>query len=196
MRAQVIRTTPEKASALGATARLRLRGGGCNSSKGQDVQFTSIEKAAAVNSIDLDRYTKPTSIWVALLTGHVRLVKSSWLIAYSKAKGILPRRQELPKDAFISVDELKSMYGEGNKDGVLPMIAISFCWLTPPHPDPRGEQLALVAGVLEREQKKYNQENESFKGFPEMGVFWDWVGGCVCVSHLAPMMIHYRMLMS
>ena len=193
MRAQqVIGTTPEKASALGARGRLRLRGGGSNSAA------PAAEQAAAVNSIDLDRYTKPTSIWVALLTGHVRLVKSSWLIAHSKAKCILPRRQELPEDAFISVDELKSMYGEGNKDGVLPMIAISFCWLTPPHPDPRGEQLALVAGVLEREQEKYNQEFGSFKGFPEMGVFWDWVGGCVCVPHvhLTPMMIQCRVLMS
>ena len=40
------------------------------------------------------------SIWVALMTGHVRLVKMSWLIKHAKAKGILSRRQELPEEAF------------------------------------------------------------------------------------------------
>ena len=82
-------------------------------------------------TIDLARYTKPESIWVALMSGHVRLVRMSWLIEHSKAKGVLARRQELPKEAFISVDELKTLYGDGNTDGVLPIIAISFCWPTP-----------------------------------------------------------------
>ena len=197
-------TTPKKASAFDSSASLRLRGGGCNSSKGQVAPYTGIvpveaveeaaEGAAAVTeevaaeeeaeaavvteeaeevaqvTIDLDRYTAPTSIWAALLTGHVRLVKLSWLIAHSKAKGILPRRQELCEEAFISVAELQSIYGDGNRDDVLPIIAISFCWLTPPHPDPRGEQLALVAGELEREREKYKK-----LGFFEMGIFWDWV---------------------
>ena len=92
----------------------------------------------------LGRYTKPISIWVALMTGHVRLVKMSWLIKHAKAKGILSRRQELPEEAFFSVDELKRMYGDGNRDGVLPIIAISFCWLTASHPDPEGKQLATI----------------------------------------------------
>ena len=68
---------------------------------------------------------QPTSIWLALATGHVRLVKSSWLIKQSKAGKVLSRRQELPKEAFITLAELKTMYGDGNRDGVLPVIAIS-----------------------------------------------------------------------
>ena len=126
-------------------------------------------------TIDLARYTEPMSIWVALMTGHVRLVKMSWLIKHAKAKGILSRRQELPEEAFISVEELKRMYGDGNKDGVLPIIAISFCWDTAAHPDPQGKQLATVAATLEREQKKYAEAHGSFKGFSDMGVFWDWL---------------------
>ena len=64
---------------------------------------------------------------------------------------------------------------QGNRDGVLPIIAISFCWLTPPHPDPKGQQLAIIAATLEREQAKYAKAAGSFKGFAEMGVFWDWL---------------------
>ena len=125
---------------------------------------------AGKTHVDLDRYTKPMSIWVALMTGHVRLVKMSWLIKHAKAKGILSRRQELPEEAFFSVDELKRMYGNGNRDGVLPIIAISFCWLTASHPDPEGKQLATVAAMMEKEQAKYAQ-----LGFSDMGVFWDWL---------------------
>ena len=137
---------------------------------------TKLEEAgeAPPTCIDLERYTEPKSIWVALETGHVRLVKMSWLIEHSKNGRILARRQELPEEAFISVAELKRLYGDGNRDGVLPIIAISFCWLTPWHPDPEGKQLKTIAATLEREQAKYAKANGSFKGFSEMGVFWDW----------------------
>ena len=63
--------------------------------------------------------------------------------------------------------ELKQLFGEGNKDGVLPVLGISFCWDTPQHPDPRGKQLATVAAALEREMPKY-----AALGFTDMGVFW------------------------
>ena len=102
------------------------------------------------------------------MNGHVRLVKMSWLIKWNKAGKILARRQELPEEAFISVAKLKALCGKGNKDGVLPIIAISFCWLTPDHPDPEGKQLATIAAQLERETEKYGEL------FSEMGVFWDW----------------------
>ena len=111
---------------------------------------------------------EPASIWEALATLHVRLVKMSWLITHSKAGGVLARRQELPEEAFISVEELKRMFGQGNRDGVLPIIAISFCWDTPAHADPQGKQLATVAAMLAREKAKYSE-----MGFVDMGVFWD-----------------------
>ena len=103
-----------------------------------------------------DRYTTPDDIWSALdfnlLPGdehldeatrqatlearppHVRLVRMSWLLNWLRAKrkknnsaiGGIPRRQDLPEDAFISADELRRIYGAGNLDGVLPIIAISY----------------------------------------------------------------------
>ena len=131
-------------------------------------EHASVQTLAA--AVDLTRYTEPMSVWEALTKGHVRLVKMSWIIEWSKAGKILARRQDLPEEAFISVDELKALYGKGNRDGVLPIIAISFCWLTPQHPDPEGKQLAMVAAQLEREKAKYGTL------FSEMGIFWDWLG--------------------
>ena len=134
----------------------------------QSQQSGKTRSSAALNTLDLARYTQPQSIWVALETGHVRLVKATYLIMLSDANGILPRRQDLPPEAFISVEELKRLFGSGNRDAVLPIIAISFCWDTAAHPDPHGKQLATVAAVLKREMTKYA------KFFAEMGVFWDW----------------------
>ena len=98
------------------------------------------------------------------------LTASVRILTCSAGIGRLPRRQEMPEDAYITVNELKEMYGEGNSDNVLPIIAISYCWLTPGHPDPDGSQLATVAAALQRDKQAF----EDF-GFPEMGVFWDWL---------------------
>eukprot|EP00966_Prymnesium_polylepis_P279238 6451189-Prymnesium_polylepis.1 len=124
---------------------------------------------------DLNRYTEPESIWAALMSGNVRVLRASWLVAHGKAGHILARRQDLPEEAFIGVDELKRILGEGNPDGVLPIIAISFCWATPAHPDPDGSQLRTVVKVLEREMKTYAYTSEfgGFKAFNDMGIFWD-----------------------
>mgnify|MGYP007125886512 CR=1 FL=1 len=40
------------------------------------------------------------------------------------ARAVLPR---VGAAASASLEELQQRYGEGNKDGVLPIIAISFC---------------------------------------------------------------------
>ena len=113
----------------------------------------------------------------------MRLVRASWLVAHSKAGRVLPRRQEVPEEAFLSVDELRKLWDRsgptwshhGNPDGVLPIVVISFCWLSASHPDPEGQQLAKVAAALEREKSRYAQAHDWFRGFEEMGVFWDWV---------------------
>ena len=134
--------------------------------------------------VDRRRYTEPDSIWMALKTGSVRLLKLTWVVSLSKANGILGRRQDLPEEAFISIKELQQLWlasgrrdgpNTGNSDGILPIIAISFCWLTSAHPDPEGKQLKTIAAVLEAELVKYRTESsKSFKGFADMGIFWDW----------------------
>ena len=125
--------------------------------------------AAEAKTADLNRYTAPHAIWEALATDTVKLLRASSLVELAKEGGVLCRRQELPPEAFIGVEELKSLYGDGNRDGVLPILSVSFCWDTPQHPDPSGKQLATVAAALEREMPEYAK-----MGFTEMGVFWDW----------------------
>ena len=114
----------------------------------------------------------------------VKLVRKSYLISLSKAGGVLPRRQDIPPDAFITVEELRRLtpkdeYGQAHtrvgvgytrppglisKNTYLPIIVISFCWLTAKHPDPEGKQLKVVA---ERLENHLAQDTE-------VGVFWDW----------------------
>ena len=132
---------------------------GCAASRTR-VAAVELHAQTAKHLLDLTRYTKPDAIWAALATGHVRLLRMSWLIALSKAGKVLARRQELPDEAFISVEELKALFGEGNDDGVLPIIVISFCWLTPQYPDPDGKQLATIVKALEREKAKYAQADD------------------------------------
>ena len=110
----------------------RGRGGGCGNSKGTvqpggastsggpgTPQGKQAQGVGAPSGENLTRYTEPASIWRALETGHVRLLKASYLIKLADVNGILDRRQELPLEAFISVEELKRLFGEGNRDGVL-----------------------------------------------------------------------------
>ena len=132
-----------------------------------------------------ERYTQPTVIWQVLRETHeksgeehVRLVRMSWLLKQFRKSDRsgnykLPRRQDLPEEAFVNVDDLEEMYddfGAKSADLVLPIIAISYCWLTPDHPDPRGDQLATVATALQREMHHFTNF-----GYEEMGVFWDWM---------------------
>jgi hypothetical protein len=56
----------------------------------------------------------------------------------------------------------------------LPIVVISFCWDTAEHPDPKGLQLDLIGRTLRAEREKYRKANYAFRGFSEMGVFWDW----------------------
>ena len=89
------------------------------------------------------RLTKPNTIWAALATGDVRLVRMTWLIEHANAGGLLCRRQEMPEEAFISGEELKEVFtqtkraghGRGNPDGALPIIVVSAPWVTPLHPE-------------------------------------------------------------
>lgn len=132
------------------------------------------------------RYTKSTSLWEALQTGHVKLLRASWVIQLADKNGVLDRRQELPPEAFISVKELKRIFRNSGLQAtqsssnplIVPIISISYCWETVKHPDPRGAQLKTVAARLKVEMVKYARVKEKymkgFLGFKEMGIFWDW----------------------
>ena len=110
-----------------------------------------------------------------MLEGHdgspapVRLLRLSWLLEQARGRAVLKRRQELPEEAFLSEAEVRAlprghvgracetcgclMTDDLRADKPLRIIAISYGWLTPEHPDPEGEQLRRFAQHIERERQ-------------------------------------------
>ena len=141
-------------------------------------------------------YTSEESIFEALMPrgdggiAPVKLLKTEWIkkrAAKIKAattdeerrKLRLPRRQDLERDepeAFMSVERLKELKRGGKLGGSkLAAAASSYCWLTPAHPDPLGEQLVSLAEAIEKaEEEKYELQR-----FPsEAAIFIDF--GSLC----------------
>ena len=73
----------------------------------------------------------------------VKLIDMRFIIALELG-GTMVRRQDLPKEAFIDLDTLKSCQGRGT----LPIISISHPWQQPDHPDPKEVNLQLLAKVM------------------------------------------------
>lgn len=78
-----------------------------------------------------------------LRRGCVALVDASWLAGQAQRHPdtAIKRRQDLPDEAFIGVDELKAA---GCPWGSLPIAVVSAPWLDPDQPDPKAVTLGLV----------------------------------------------------
>lgn len=133
-----------------------------------------------------DRATNAEVIWEALSgdPAPVVLLSAKWLIAWSKGGRRLPRRQELPAEAFLSLAELQRIRenraqvdldpSDHWEKRTMPIVVISYCWLTAQHPDPDGIQLKLIVALLE-EQFVRCRGCPGYGGvYEDMGIFWDW----------------------
>lgn len=119
----------------------------------------------------------------ALRSGAIALLDARWLVEFAGSQSagksyfsfchdemprdapVLSYRQALPKTAFISCDKLISGCMSGRDSAnFLPVVVLSYMWLSPTHPDPMGATLRLVA-----EKCTFELFN-----FPVMGVFWDY----------------------
>ena len=100
-----------------------------------------------------------------LASGAVALLDAQWIISHAEARGVLTRRQALPKEAFLSLADLVEATNE--YADWLPVAALSYPWLTKDHPDPRGANLARVARAL-----KVLLSEPVY--IPRLGVFWDF----------------------
>ena len=121
-------------------------------------------------------YFKPEKMYSLMRQGSdgspapVRLLRLSWLLKQARRGAVLPRRQQLPEDAFLSESEVRAlprghvglplencggccMMDDDRADKPLRIISISYGWLTPEHPDPKGEQLARFAEQIDRERQ-------------------------------------------
>jgi len=90
------------------------------------------------------RLTGCESLFELLRGGEVALLKGTALLELAEGEvPRLPRRQDLPKDAFWRSEDLFELSRQGKRQ-LCPgheIIAISHSWLTAGHPDPEGEQL-------------------------------------------------------
>ena len=124
---------------------------------------------------DGELFFKPEKMYSLMRRGSdgspapVRLLRLSWLLKQARRGAVLPRRQELPEEAFLSEAEVRAlprghvgqyfetcgclMTDDQRADKPLRIIAISYGWLTPEHPDPEGEQLRRFAQQIERERQ-------------------------------------------
>ena len=92
-------------------------------------------------------------------SGAVAPLKGSWLLALYEGGGRLRRRQELPKEAFWTADELRAIFDAAHRHfkeqpeaanaalGLL-FAALSYRWLAKGQPDPDGFHLERVANFL------------------------------------------------
>jgi len=103
------------------------------------------------------RYNEVGSMWELLIPSGGRtvpltvLVKGSWLVRLADEGGRLPRRQDLPAEAKWDGQELikdSEEYDEGREREAHKVIAVSYCWFHPEHPDPHGEQLRVIAELV------------------------------------------------
>ena len=98
-----------------------------------------------------------------LLAGAIAVVDASWLIAHEAAGGTMMMRQKLPPEAHLSLDEL---IAASDDELGLHLIAVSYPWLTPQTPDPKGSWLHLIASVLSHFVAE--------RGGTRWGVLWDY----------------------
>ena len=159
-----------------------------------------LENAGRTSLPPAGTYTEPEAIFKALeatttAIAPVKLLRASWVIARAaklkaaapaeRAGLALPRRQQLEAEepsAFLSLTELKALPREHNpenpsKQGKLALGCASYCWLTPEHPDPTGEQLIALADAIVALQS-------GERAFPrEAGIFIDFASLCQKDEH-------------
>ena len=129
-----------------------------------------------------ERYTQSGTPFELASGGDVKLLSLNWLEKRAKGGKELPRRQDLPPEAFADMDVLRKAHDalpSHIRAAVLPMISVSYCWLEPGHPDSEGKQLRHVIETLEKYLVTgfgYNVPSQEpwHAFFPDMAVFWDW----------------------
>lgn len=115
-----------------------------------DSQYYSDENARIIDGI-----LRPL-----LQEGAIALIDVDWLVDSIDTTRPVPRRQELPFEALVKLDDLEN--------GIDDVIVLSYMWLTSEHPDPDGAALQLLLRAL----RCFISSSERQ---PRYGVFWDYL---------------------
>eukprot|EP00930_Biecheleria_cincta_P088794 TRINITY_DN7804_c0_g2_i1.p1 TRINITY_DN7804_c0_g2~~TRINITY_DN7804_c0_g2_i1.p1 ORF type:complete len:535 (-),score=61.14 TRINITY_DN7804_c0_g2_i1:130-1734(-) len=157
---------------------------GCEISTSEMDPDASTYPAAEVR--DLASYQSMDTIWSLLESGDVVLIKGAWLLEQfwteneaAGSPGVLPCRQELPREAIWSVADLKDKFCSWYSPitnlihGALKLVAISHCWYLPEHPDPEGHQVQQVIPLLVALEGTRNYFTR-YDGENHVALFWAW----------------------
>ena len=131
----------------------------------------SVEQLATPDEAADARYLRAETPFALASTGDVALISFNRLAECARTGAPLPRRQELPPEAFADVRALRAMHEAAPAHvaaAVLPIVSVSYCWLEARHPDAEAKQLRHMAEVLEPHAREWREF------FPDMGVFLDW----------------------
>jgi len=117
-----------------------------------------------------------------LRRGDLRLVSGLWLLSQSESYRV-QRLQELPREALVPPRDaaammLESRCDEHRHDEHPPrVLALSYRWLTPEHPDPEGIQLEKVRHFLKSmvEAVFRSRGEESARAKLDIGILWDYM---------------------
>ncbi|CAK0854464.1 unnamed protein product [Prorocentrum cordatum] len=105
------------------------------------------------------------------------LVCVRWLVKLGERGGVIPAWQNLPAEAKVSIDDLRSSVGrvEGGPYGLyygLPVLVLSYPWWTQRHPDPEGAQLRMLLPIFRAIVANLDSMDESMR--LTWGVVWDF----------------------
>ena len=114
-------------------------------------------------------YTTLHALNAALANGSTALIRADYLVKLAEEEGgVLRHRSQLPAEAIYEGPVWQCF--DGAYQGVV-IVALSYMWGGPDHPDPKGEQLRDVAKFL-----KWLQSTEGLESYGNctIAVFWDW----------------------
>lgn len=137
-----------------------------------------------------EHFEKPQGFIMTLLeTGAIALVKGSYLIELADRGQPIPRRQDAPPEAFWSRQEAVALFRrsatEFKKKGPdiagllclgLFLVAFSYPWCDPKHPDPACFHLYRIAEILRGMARLRGPYNT----FDDVGVFFDYLSIFQC----------------
>ena len=100
-----------------------------------------------LDSVALRKFFSPEALLESIANGSIALVRGRWVVAHAEDGGKLKRRQDLPPEAFFSIDELRKLVAALGDDWGLLFVAISYRWLSASNPDPDAFHLEIIAKV-------------------------------------------------
>ena len=164
-----------------ATGKLRLVAGCGEDPEKPMVAHATEENQALFSSMDLD-------IADVLRNGDMRLVSGLWLVEQAFSwRWRVKRSQDMPEEAFLTPEIAEQLLLQPLQTSAGPVprvVALSYRWLSPEHPDPERYQLGRLLTFLRAHLGCFFGEAEA-KWTPgtsvpprdqlDVGVMWDFM---------------------